>query len=213
MTPAIVLEDSFPVSRVLAVLKKPKRIGSFIVFARHVAESVAKSPYFPKLKSLSVLQTGITALEAAEVLVRTRALGSKEGRDVKRRSVASALDAVRAHVQQVADGDPANARLIIESAGMNVKRSSAPALKSPFNAKQGKVLGSVILVCLAAKGTASYDWQYSTDGRTWHNAASTVQAKTVISGLKPGTRCFFRCRCTTKEGVGDWSQIVSMIVR
>ncbi len=42
--------------------------------------------------------------------------------------------------------------------------------------------GSVKLIAKAVATRASYEWQYSIDQKTWTNAPSTLQAKTVISG-------------------------------
>jgi hypothetical protein len=58
----------------------------------------------------------------------------------------------------------------------------------------------------------SYEWQYSTDQKTWLNAPSTLQAKTEIDGLTAGTAYFFRFRGITKTGPGDYSQVVTLLV-
>ncbi len=59
---------------------------------------------------------------------------------------------------------------------------------------------------------ASYDWQYSTDEKTWASAETTFRAKTTLVGLAAGTRYFFRFRARTPEGLGDWSRVLSWIV-
>src|SRR5271166_222513 len=53
----------------------------------------------------------------------------------------------------------------------------------------------------------SYEWEYSPDGgKTWVAAPSTIQAKTVVTGLTAATMVMFRYRTVTKTGVSDWSQ-------
>jgi phosphodiesterase/alkaline phosphatase D-like protein len=74
------------------------------------------------------------------------------------------------------------------------------------------VSGDAKLVAKAVASRASYEWQYSTDQKTWTDAPTTLQSKTDVVGLTPGTAYFFRFRGTTKAGVGDWSQVVSMLM-
>ncbi len=39
-----------------------------------------------------------------------------------------------------------------------------------------------------------------------------MRADTEIAGLVAGIRYWFRCRTLTKEGVGEWSDVVSLLV-
>jgi hypothetical protein len=71
---------------------------------------------------------------------------------------------------------------------------------------------SVKLIAKAVALRASYEWQYSTDQKTWTNAPATLQAKTVITGLTSGTTVYFRVRGVTKTGEGAFSQIVQIVV-
>ncbi len=82
--------------------------------------------------------------------------------------------------------------------------------KSEFVARQGKVSGEAELFAKAASHRAAYEWQYSTDGKTWINAPTTLQAKTEIGGLTVGTTYSFRCRPVTKTGEEDWSQVATL---
>jgi hypothetical protein len=41
----------------------------------------------------------------------------------------------------------------------------------------------------------------------------TTQASTTVSGLTPGSTVHFRYRPVTKDGAGDWSQPVSIMVQ
>ena len=83
-----------------------------------------------------------------------------------------------------------------------------------FGAKPGTVTGQVKLVATSAARRASYEWETSIDaGKTWQVAPVTLQAKTTISGLVPGSSVMFRYRPVTKTGEADWSQPVSLIVK
>jgi hypothetical protein len=94
---------------------------------------------------------------------------------------------------------------------MIVKKSSGHG-KPDFEAKPGLVSGSVRLFVRAERTRASYDWEYGTDETSWTRIDSTVRADAELSGLSRGTRYFFRYRPVTKAGVGDWSQVVSLLV-
>jgi hypothetical protein len=85
--------------------------------------------------------------------------------------------------------------------------------KHDFVAKPGAVSGSVRLVAKATGHRASYEWQWSSDGgKTLNQAPPSLQSKTTILGLPSGTICQFRFRAVTRVGVGDWSQIVTLLV-
>ena len=64
----------------------------------------------------------------------------------------------------------------------------------------------------AAAARVSYEWQYSSDQKTWTTAPVTLQTKMDIVGLAAATLFFFRVRPVTKAGEGDWSQVVSLVV-
>jgi hypothetical protein len=121
------------------------------------------------------------------------------------------LLALRTFVQSVADANPPDAAAIIEIAGMNVKRSSGHG-KADFEVKRTRVPGTVVLVARAAKGRASYDWQYGRDGVTWLDVEATLRADATLGGLTPGAWYFFRLRVVTPAGKGDWSDALSLLV-
>ena len=60
-----------------------------------------------------------------------------------------------------------------------------------------------------------YNWEFTTDGgATYSPMPSTPIAKTSISGLTPLTTVGFRVSVTVgKQPRGEWSQMVSILVR
>jgi len=42
---------------------------------------------------------------------------------------------------------------------------------------------------------------------------STLRCKTTIVGLPVASSCSFRYRAVTKAGTGDWSQVVTLLVK
>jgi len=112
----------------------------------------------------------------------------------------------------VVDASTENGAAIIESAGLAVRKSVTRRART-FAAKAGAVSGSVKIVAPTASHRASYEWQYSVDnGKTWITAPVTLQAKTTVAGLAPGSTALFKSRAVTKRGEGDWSQPVSLVI-
>jgi hypothetical protein len=73
------------------------------------------------------------------------------------------------------------------------------------------VSGEVKLVAPSAGHRASYEWEYSIDGgATWLTMPPSLQAKTSLVGLKPGSSVQFRYRAVLKVGASDWSLPITL---
>jgi hypothetical protein len=70
-----------------------------------------------------------------------------------------------------------------------------------------------VVTAKAADKRAAYDWQYSTDQKTWTPIPATLQAKTGVSGLTAGTVYYFRVQPLTRTGEQNWSGLVSFMVK
>ena len=164
--------------------------------------------------TLLFITTATTNLEAAETLASTRVTGSASARNLKYDIVLKAIHSLLAYVQILADAAPdeATAISIINASGFGL-RSTGSRSKAPLAAKNGTVSGTVSLVAKAAAVRAAYNWHHSTDGITWSEMTTTLQAKTIVSGLTPGTTIFFQCRIITKLGTGNWSSPESIVVQ
>ena len=196
----------------LAALTLSPKVPLLITQCQTITEGVAASPLFTSLAALlTAVNGGITGLVAAEATAMTRVKGAAQARDLKRDDLKTLMHQLKADVQKVADADPANAETIILSARMAVRKPTTRS-KATFVATRGTVSGSAKLVVKAAAGRASYEWQYSTDGKTWTNMPVTLKAKTTIEGLIPGTTYSFRYRAVTKAGEGDWSAIANLVM-
>jgi len=200
-------------SKPIAALKLSPRVKNVISFAQSVAAALTGNPSFPSPNpTLATLNADIAALVAAEAAVLSRMKGAAVTRDEKLAIVKDDLLHARNYVQQVADANPTTAQSIIESAGMSI-RAVTLHTKSDLTVEQGAVSGSAHLVAKAAGHRAAYDWQYSTDQKTWSDAPTTLKAKTDILGLTVGTTYYFRFRAVLKTGEGNWSQVVSLPVQ
>jgi hypothetical protein len=196
----------------IAILKLSRQVKQVIAFATSVVTAMTDNASFPSpTPPIATLTSDVDALAAAEAQVLSRTKGAAEARDVKLAALRSDLAHMMAYVQQVANANPSTAAAIIQSAGMSV-RQAAVRTKGDLEAKPGSVSGTVRLIAKAAAHRASYDWQYSTDQKTWTTVPSTLQAKTEIVGLTPATAYFFHFRSVTKAGEGNWSQVVSLLV-
>ena len=183
-------------------------------FSIGIVKAVTGNPMFPApLPTMAAVNQAITELTTAETAAQSRHKGAVTTRNEKVTALAALLQQLKAYVQAVADANVENGASIIESAGMGVRKAAVRKART-FEALPGAVSGSVKLVAKSAARRASYEWQYSVDGgKTWQSAPVTLQAKTIVQGLTPGATVTFRCRGVTKGGEGDWSQLVSAIVK
>jgi len=200
--------------RVLAVLNLPTHVADQIQFGEAVKAALAANQYFPLPDPIiTAFITALTSYDTAETAAQTRAKGTIAARNVAKVVFTSAIHALKARIQQVADASADQAEAIITSTTLAVKKTT-PRQKQQFAVRAGATSGAVEVTAKAAAPRASYEWQYSLDGgKTWTSAPNTLKAKTVLSGLPVATIVEFRYRATTKSGQGDWSQPTSFLVK
>jgi len=201
------------VHRTVAVLKLPKTISLLITMVQAMLKALTGNPTFPTPNPpLTALSGAVSDLQLAETAALTRATGTVATRNEKRAALLTLLEVLRAYVQSVADASPENAISIIESAGLAIRNTTVHAPRV-FAAKVGAVSGSVKLTAPVAGHRAAYLWQFSTDaGKTWIDAAPTLQSKATLTGLPAATTVQFRYRAVIKGGAADWSAPISLLV-
>ena len=199
---------------VLVVMKFPKPVPALIKWVGAFIASLTSNPLLPNAGPIvAALTTALSALDSAETATKSRTKGTVAARNAARANLIVQLHVAKAFVQQAANADPEKAVEIITSAGL-MTRKPTTRRKAPFAVKQGPTTGTVQLVAKAAAVRASYEWQWSSDGgKTWIALPITLQARTMLSGVAPGTNGLFRFRAVTKAGEGDWSQPASFIVK
>ncbi len=206
------MSTTSPVHRTTAALKMPKRKALISAYATSVVNAMTGNASFPSpVPPLATVSADLAAYETAEAAAVTRVKGAVVTRNEKYAVLRADLGHLMGYVQQVADANPANAQSIIESAGFRI-RKTASRTKSAIKVVAGTVPGSVKLIAKAASHRASYEWQFSTDQKTWTDAPTTLQANTVLIGLTSGTVYYFRFRAITKTGEGAFSQVVQILV-
>jgi hypothetical protein len=194
-------------------LNLPRTVPLLIIHARHVVLAMTDNAWFPApTPALADVSARIDALEAAEVAVRTRAIGAVPVRDLCRGEVEEDMLALGAYVRQIATQHREAANAIITSAGLSPKRYSR-APKPDLAASMGSSSDEVAL-CAKSRGRGTaYEWQYSLDGgQTWIAAGVTSIASTSIFGLALGTAYLFRFRTTRRRATSEWSQTIRFIV-
>jgi hypothetical protein len=200
------------VHRTTAVLKIPTRKSNVAAFASSVINAMTGNASIPNPSPpLATVAADLAAYEAAEAQVVTRVKGAAVTRNAKYTVLRSDLAHLMAGVQLAADANPATAQSLIEGAGFAIRKTASHP-KSAIKIEAGTLPGSVKLLAKAVAQRASYEWQYSTDQKTWTNVPATLQAKTAITGLTSTTMYYFRFRGVTKAGEGAYSQVVQILV-
>jgi hypothetical protein len=200
--------------RSLVTLSLPLSVPALIVYAEGIVKRMTGNPSFPSpVPALATVTAAVDELRTAEAASLARTKGAAAARNDKRKALVTLLQQLRTHIQLIADADEANAPSIIESAGVAVRKTATRRARV-FAARPGRISGVATVVAASAGHRASYDWEYSTDGgKTWVTAPSTLQAKTTVAGLAPGSTVQFKYRSVTRTGEGDWSQPVSFMVQ
>jgi hypothetical protein len=201
-------------SRVFVVRKLPGPVPRFLEYVRAILAAMAGNPHFPAPNPpLATITASASGLESAQAATKTRAPGSIAMRDTAHKQVIDQVHLLLGYAQQVADASPDQAAEIIASGGMRARTQTGPT-KPPFAVKPGPISGSARLAAKAAGLRAAYDWEFSIDGgKTWTTVPTTLQAKTVVTGLPVATSVMFRFRAVIKGGAADWSQPVSLLVK
>jgi hypothetical protein len=200
--------------RLIATLGLPKPVPALLVVAQNIEKKMTGNPNFPSpIPTLAEFGIAIGDLQSAETLALGRTKGAVTLRNEKRTALVAVIQRLRTYVQSVADLDGTNAASIITSAGFAVRKTPTRTARV-FHAAPGPVSGTADIVAPSAARRASYEWQYSTDGgKTWVALPPTLQAKTSIAGLTPGSSAEFKYRAVIRTGAADWSPAVSLTVQ
>jgi hypothetical protein len=197
--------------RLLAVLHLSARAILMAAQAAAIVAAMTGNTHFPDpIPALDLLVKHLEDLDAALALPNGKGVAAV--RKAAKLLVLADLQMLRAVVQAAADANPSLAGVIIESAGMSIRKVTSRQ-KNVFGATWGDFSGVVLLVAAVAARNASYRWQMSTDQINWVELPQTTQASTTVSGLTPATTCYFRYRAVTRKGTTDWSQIISILVK
>jgi hypothetical protein len=201
-------------NRSIVALALPRSVPALISYAENILKRMTGNASFPNpAPALAAVTTAVDDLRAAEAAAIARTKGAVAARNDKRKALVAILQQLRSYIQSVADADEGNGPAIIESAGVAVRKRVTRKARV-FAAKPGRISGAATVLAANAGHGAAYEWQYSTDGgKTWLSMPSTLQAKTTLAGLVPGSVAQFRYRTVTRAGEGDWNAPVSLTIQ
>ena len=197
-------------------ISKLRKIGDFILRIRAIVLNIVNNPAFFVTPNPTVasINTNITNLETGETLAKTRVTGSAGARNLKYDALLKSVHGLQNYVQTLADNavDEHTAIAIITASGFDLKNKGV-RVKPDLEAKQGVVSGNINLIAKSSGNRNAYNWGKSSDNITWIELPPTLQSKTTVSGLTPGTTEHFRYRTITKTGAGNWSQSISILIQ
>ena len=197
------------------------KIKDFIPKSQNVYNLMSVDPRFAASPvAYATVAQQITDLTKANQSVAAKIPGMVPTRDQRRDVLFASMESLRGFVQMLADASPAQASILITAAGMLVwalpVRSKA-ILAAETTLPSGTVaLQANATLLLAGMGSKrpTFNWSYTLDGKAFLSAPSTPEARTTIANLPPLTTVGFRVSVTVaKMPPGDWSQVVSVLVR
>lgn len=199
----------------IPVKKSPRSNHKFATYVVQIADCMkACATYANANPSAAMLQSLADGLVLANAKAKHGGPATRADRDAKRLDLEHLLDVLVMFVREtvrVQAPSPADAATMILNAGLSIKKTGK-APKDPFAAKHGDVSGKVVLVARAVARTAMYYWEISLDQQSWTSVPETLKARATITGLTPGQRYYFRFRAHTRKGLGDYSDVVTLIV-
>ncbi len=172
--------------------------------------------------SVAAILGQIAVVNAAELLVATGARGAASARNSQRGILVGMMETEVCTVQGYADACVGldQAVYVIRAGGLEValvgQRTKAilavtqetPGGPLTLDANAGALAGRT------SKKT-QFNWQSTGDGgKTFVTLPSTPKSKTTVANLPPLSTYGFRVCVTTSDGVmGEWSQVISILVR
>jgi hypothetical protein len=179
--------------------------------AMFVSPTITMVAFLALITALSVAQQAVTG---------TKAKGAATLRNTKRDALWTAMGILRAYVIGLADTMTAEgAASLIEAAGMLVvatgvraKAVLAAALTTTPGVVHLEANASILVGPAGASKKVTFNWQASTDGKTWNDLRSTPYANTDVVGLALMSTYGFRVSVTIGKVTGAWSQAVSLLV-
>ena len=201
------------VYRPRAVVDLPRPNRTLIAFAQKVELKLTNNASFP---NPGTIVTDLTDARTAFSAAVTNQASQKNVADAcasAKQALRDALNHAKDFVNRAAEkAPPDQAKAIIESSGLRA-RKVVVWTRLPLVVKYGGVSGAVLLVTIGAGRCAVYYFEVSTDQKSWSACPNSLRCKTTVTGLTVGTTYSFRVRTQTPKGLGDWTDVVSFVVR
>ena len=175
--------------------------ADLVIYSQNIHTSTSGSTVFSSTSAvLSNLLTANTNLNSALLAQKPGDKVTTSNLRAASKEVKRLLRLLAANVEFISNNNEATAL----SSGFSIKKPIVRDAKT-FNAKQGKISGTVDLE-INSYGTAAYVWEMSTDPiGTWTQLEITVKSKTSVTGLTTGTKYWFRVAVITSSGKNDYT--------
>jgi hypothetical protein len=169
---------------------------------------------------LPIFSNQIVLTDKAQVVAGKGGKGMAAARDVQLGLLTGMMTSELVYIQSVADaGNPDEAVSILLAGGVEVA-GFAQRDKAILAVTQGPSPGTVALSANAGallggkrRRKHFFQWEYTTDGKTFLAMPPTPEATTTLAGLTPLTTVGFRVTVTMAKGItGAWSQVVDFLV-
>jgi hypothetical protein len=170
--------------------------------------------------ALVIFSNQIAVTDKAQVVAGQGAKGSAAARDVQVGLLAGMMGTELMYMQSVADaGSPDEAVSTLLAGGVEIA-AFGPREKAILTVTQGPVPGAVALAANAGALLSGkrrrkhfFQWEYTTDGKTFLAMPSTPEASTTLTGLTPLTTVGCRVAVVMAKGIASaWSQVVNFLV-
>ena len=198
----------------LGLSRKPT--PQLITDVEHYLASMTGNAHFPNPSpALSVIAADLAVVKNDLVQAQTRVKGSVAKLHADVHLLITQLRTLAQYVEGTANLTPEHATDIILSAGMVVKKST-PRPPRGFSVTLGKNHGSALL---STKGISrgAYLYDMTTDPNlapaSWIRIYEGVKVKYLKDGLTHGTRYFFRSATIDKNGMSNYSAVLSVVVQ
>ncbi len=197
---------------ILDFLRVP--IAQKVEFGRGVSTSMKANTKF------ATPDVSLVDLDAKTDLLETHSLasqnGGKEATALMHQTEDDWDDLMRktaGYVDRIADGDS----VVILSAGFNLVKKAAPAIRPEFSVELGEKSGTVTLRRQAVEGAKSYIWQHCigempAGENAWTTAQVTSKATVELAGLMVMSKYWFRTAAVTVAGTSAYSTPILQVV-
>jgi hypothetical protein len=193
----------------LRSLSVPAKIAK----GRHIVTSMTDNKNFPNpTPPLTEVTAALDALEEAFAQIqasRAKVTALTVTQDNAEAKLDQTLTQVAAYVESVAGRDDT----LITSVGMELKSSPStttlPSVPQALTAAAGDHDGELLLSWKSVPNAKSYVIESSTDPATvtsWEHVGIATSATKIVTGLKSGTRFWFRIAAVGAGGQSGWSE-------
>ena len=189
----------------LSIIQKIER-------SRSIGISMTGNPNFPSPNpTVATVTTATNQLEAAALKAKT---GTKSDTTVmhdKEDALDLLIKQLAMYVEAIANQNPATAEAVIQSAGFEVRRQATrnvPLFGGWTTGNPGE-----IQLARKAEKRCTYEFQMCVDVVKEENYKTIhrgTQGHFLVTDLEPGRWYYFRVRVITKDGTGEWSEVIAV---